>query len=117
MYIYIYIVIIIYIYIYNNNEVHLCIYIYTGVLHERPVFRTLPNIKLMIYFCPIGSPFHVHITDEVNPQKVKCYGPGIEPKGVRRGQPGLFTVDASQAGVAPLEVLTTDAKGEDELIF
>jgi filamin len=57
-----------------------------------------------------GSPFHVHITDEVNPQRVTCYGPGIEPKGVRKGQPALFTVDATQAGIAPLEVITTDQK-------
>jgi len=59
-----------------------------------------------------GSPFHVHITDEVNPQKVRCFGPGLDPKGVRKGQPALFTVDATQAGVAPLDVNTTDSKGQ-----
>lgn len=59
-----------------------------------------------------GSPFHVHITDQVNPSKVRCYGPGIEPKGVRKGQPGIFTVDATEAGVAPLEVVTNDARGQ-----
>ena len=60
-----------------------------------------------------GSPFHVHITDEVNAQRVHCYGPGIDAKGVRKGQPALFTVDATQAGVAPLDVITTDQRGMD----
>ena len=64
-----------------------------------------------VYVCA-GSPFKVHITDQVNPQRVHCYGPGIDPKGVRRGQPALFTVDATQAGIAPLEVVTTDQRGE-----
>lgn len=54
----------------------------------------------------------MHITDQVNPQRVHCYGPGIDPKGVRKGQPALFTVDATQAGIAPLEVTTTDHRGE-----
>lgn len=54
----------------------------------------------------------MHITDQVNPQRVHCYGPGIDPKGVRKGQPALFTVDATQAGIAPLEVMTTDHRGE-----
>jgi len=59
-----------------------------------------------------GSPFHVNVTDQplVNPNAVKCYGPGINPKGVRKGTPALFTVDASKAGEAPLEVVTTDLK-------
>ena len=59
----------------------------------------------------VGSPFHVHITDKVYPQKVRCFGPGLDPKGVRKGQPALFTVDATQAGVAPLDVNTNDQRG------
>ena len=57
----------------------------------------------------------MHITDQVNPQRVHCYGPGIDPKGVRKGQPALFTVDATQAGIAPLEVITSDHRGESKL--
>ena len=49
--------------------------------------------------------------DEVNPNKVRCYGPGVETQGVRRGQPAPFTVDCSEAGQAPLEVTTTDKSG------
>lgn len=58
-----------------------------------------------------GSPFKVKVVDEVNPNKVRCYGPGIEPQGVRKGQPAMFTVDATKAGYAPLEVTTTDQLG------
>ena len=61
---------------------------------------------------PAGSPFGVHISDEVNPNKVKAYGPGLDPKGVRSGQPAQFTVDATEAGEAPLEVTTTDQLGK-----
>lgn len=55
-----------------------------------------------------GSPFHVPIKAPVNPEKVKCYGPGLEPKGVREGAPATFTVDTTEAGEAPLEVTYTD---------
>ena len=48
----------------------------------------------------------------MNPQKVRCFGPGLDPKGVRKGQPALFTVDATQAGDAPCDVFTTDQRGE-----
>ncbi|ELU02480.1 hypothetical protein CAPTEDRAFT_100274 [Capitella teleta] len=58
-----------------------------------------------------GSPFRVQVVDEVNAAKVKCFGPGIEPQGVRKGQPAMFTVDATKAGFAPLEVTTTDQLG------
>ena len=63
-----------------------------------------------------GSPFKVKVVDEVNPNKVKCYGPGIEPQGVRKGQPAMFTVDATTAGYAPLEVTTTDQLGRFKVI-
>ena len=53
----------------------------------------------------------MQITDEVNAGKVRCYGPGIEAKGTRKGQAAPFTVDASKAGSAPLDVITTDANG------
>ncbi len=58
-----------------------------------------------------GSPFHVRVVDEVNPNKVRVYGPGVEPNGVRKGNPAPFTVDATEAGQAPLECTTTDQLG------
>ena len=65
----------------------------------------------------IGSPFSATISDEVNPQKVRCYGPGIDPKGVRKGQPAHFNVDVTEAGQAPLEVAVTDKNGVQSLIL
>ena len=60
-----------------------------------------------------GSPFPVKIKAPVNPNKVKCYGPGLDTnQGVRAGQPATFTVDATEAGEAPLDVSYTDAKGD-----
>jgi filamin len=49
------------------------------------------------------SPFIVPVRDEVDPTKVVLAGPGIKP-GVRANIPTHFTIDASRAGVAVLEV-------------
>lgn len=51
-----------------------------------------------------GSPFNIPIRDRIDPNKVRCYGPGLEPNGARAGVPATFTVDASQAGEAPVVV-------------
>ncbi|KAL4226921.1 hypothetical protein ACF0H5_014899 [Mactra antiquata] len=61
-----------------------------------------------------GSPFHVGIKDDVNPQKVKCYGPGLESDKVCTDQPASFTVDTSEAGEAPLDVQVTDTTGRQQ---
>ncbi|CAH8850553.1 unnamed protein product [Trichobilharzia szidati] len=58
-----------------------------------------------------GSPFQVPIRDVVDPTRVRCYGPGLEPRGARAQQPAHFTVDASQAGEAPIQVATVDRLG------
>nr|CDS33789.1 filamin [Hymenolepis microstoma] len=58
-----------------------------------------------------GSPFNIPIRDRIDPNKVRCYGPGLEPNGARAGVPASFTVDASQAGEAPLVVTHTDRTG------
>ncbi|TGZ55160.1 hypothetical protein CRM22_010478 [Opisthorchis felineus] len=58
-----------------------------------------------------GSPFQVPIRDRVDPSRVRCYGPGLEPRGARAQQPATFTVDASQAGDAPIYVATVDRLG------
>lgn len=60
--------------------------------------------------CP-GSPFHVPVKDEVNPQKVKCYGPGLDSKNVQAGKPATFTVDTTEAGEAPVDVHYKDTSG------
>jgi len=64
-----------------------------------------------------GSPFHATVSDETaavpheSPAaKVKCYGAGLQPTVVHKGQKAVFTVDATQATVtgAPVSVTTTD---------
>ena len=66
-----------------------------------------------------GSPFHASVTEEpavpvqeaVSPAaKVRCYGAGVQPSGVHKGQKAVFTVDATSAPVttAPVSVTTTN---------
>lgn len=57
-----------------------------------------------------GSPFSVPVTDTVDSTKVKCQGPGLG-NNVRANIPQAFTVDASKAGVAPLQVRVQGPKG------
>ncbi|KAK6175820.1 hypothetical protein SNE40_014207 [Patella caerulea] len=68
------------------------------------------NVKYADQDIP-GSPFLVRIQNPVDANKVKCYGPGLNPQGVIAGEPASFVVDASESGPAPLDVTTTDAKG------
>ncbi|RUS81267.1 hypothetical protein EGW08_010971 [Elysia chlorotica] len=58
-----------------------------------------------------GSPFNVSVKDPVNPSKVKCYGPGLDSSQIKALQPNTFTIDASEAGEAPIEVSHVDGKG------
>lgn len=63
-----------------------------------------------------GSPFNVKVKNDVNPNKVRCYGPGLDKtKGVRTGAPATFTVNTAEAGEAPLEVSYIDATGKNSL--
>ncbi|CAK6970914.1 filamin-A isoform X1 [Scomber scombrus] len=57
-----------------------------------------------------GSPFSVPVSDTVDSTKVKCQGPGLG-NNVRANVPQAFTVDASKAGVAPLQVRVQGPKG------
>ncbi|KAM3872462.1 filamin-A isoform 1-T1 [Diretmus argenteus] len=57
-----------------------------------------------------GSPFSVPVSDTVDSTKVKCQGPGLG-NNVRANIPQAFTVDASKAGVAPLQVRVQGPKG------
>ncbi|VEL10694.1 unnamed protein product [Protopolystoma xenopodis] len=66
---------------------------------------------MIILIYHTGSPFQVPIRDLIDPSRVRCYGPGLEPKGARAQQPASFTVDASQAGLQPL-VTTSDRTGK-----
>ena len=59
-----------------------------------------------------GSPFRVAVAESTPfyPEKVKCFGPGLNPKGIQKGTKAVFSVITAQAGVATLEVVTTDLK-------
>ena len=48
---------------------------------------------------------------ETNPKKVRCFGPGIEPKGVTCGAPTTFTIETFGAGEGDLEAWVEDEKG------
>ena len=71
--------------------------------------RIILKTLLMLF---IGSPFKVRIQNPVDASKVKCYGPGLDTKGVKAGEPATFTVDTSEVGEAPIEATTTDQAGE-----
>uniref|UniRef100_A0A8C1F8L6 Filamin A, alpha (actin binding protein 280) n=1 Tax=Cyprinus carpio carpio TaxID=630221 RepID=A0A8C1F8L6_CYPCA len=57
-----------------------------------------------------GSPFSVPVHDTVDATKVKCLGQGLG-NNVRANIPQVFSVDASKAGVAPLQVRVQGPKG------
>ncbi|KAF4527938.1 hypothetical protein B566_EDAN012831 [Ephemera danica] len=48
---------------------------------------------------------------DYHPEKVECFGPGLERDGVTKGKPAVFTVDTRRAGSAPLDIQVTDGSG------
>uniref|UniRef100_A0A7N5ZQ32 Calponin-homology (CH) domain-containing protein n=1 Tax=Anabas testudineus TaxID=64144 RepID=A0A7N5ZQ32_ANATE len=60
------------------------------------------------------SPFMAHIvaaTNDVFPEKLKAYGPGLQPTGVTLNKPTEFTIDARLAGKGQLKIYAQDAEG------
>uniref|UniRef100_A0A4W6F0Q2 Filamin C n=1 Tax=Lates calcarifer TaxID=8187 RepID=A0A4W6F0Q2_LATCA len=60
------------------------------------------------------SPFMAHIlpaANDVFPEKVKAYGPGLQPTGVIVNKPTEFTIDARMAGKGHLKIYAQDAEG------
>ncbi|KAF3705380.1 Filamin-C [Channa argus] len=60
------------------------------------------------------SPFMAHIlpaANDVFPEKVKCYGPGLEPLGCIINKPADFTIDTHGAGRGELKIYAQDAEG------
>uniref|UniRef100_A0A3P9J076 Filamin C, gamma a (actin binding protein 280) n=1 Tax=Oryzias latipes TaxID=8090 RepID=A0A3P9J076_ORYLA len=60
------------------------------------------------------SPFMAHILPAVNnvfPEKVKAYGPGLQPTGVIVNKPTEFTIDACMAGKGHLRIYAQDVEG------
>uniref|UniRef100_A0A3Q2DWL4 Filamin C, gamma b (actin binding protein 280) n=1 Tax=Cyprinodon variegatus TaxID=28743 RepID=A0A3Q2DWL4_CYPVA len=60
------------------------------------------------------SPFMAHILPgaiDLFPEKVKCFGPGLEPLGCIVNKPADFTIDTSEAGRGELRLYAQDADG------
>ncbi|XP_062856326.1 filamin-C-like isoform X2 [Trichomycterus rosablanca] len=60
------------------------------------------------------SPFMAHILPapaDVFPEKVRAFGPGLQPTGVIVNKPAEFTIDARQAGKGELKIYAQDAEG------
>ncbi|XP_034019749.1 filamin-C isoform X3 [Thalassophryne amazonica] len=60
------------------------------------------------------SPFIAHIlsaASDVFPEKVKCYGPGLEPTGCIVNKAAEFTIDTCGAGRGELKLYAQDADG------
>lgn len=52
----------------------------------------------------------------LNPNRVRAYGPGLEPKGNQVGAPARFTVETFSAGKGTLEVTVLNPKGKKETV-
>uniref|UniRef100_A0A3B3DX68 Filamin C, gamma b (actin binding protein 280) n=1 Tax=Oryzias melastigma TaxID=30732 RepID=A0A3B3DX68_ORYME len=60
------------------------------------------------------SPFMAHILSDpgdVFPEKVKCFGPGLEPFGCIINKAADFTIDAQEAGRGELKLYAQDSDG------
>ncbi|KAG9345782.1 hypothetical protein JZ751_008927 [Albula glossodonta] len=60
------------------------------------------------------SPFMAHIlpaANDVFPERVKAYGPGLEPTGCIVNKSAEFTIDARGAGRGQLKIYAQDAEG------
>ncbi|KAM8884182.1 filamin-C isoform 1-T1 [Synchiropus picturatus] len=60
------------------------------------------------------SPFMAHIlpaASDVFPEKVKCYGAGLEPIGCIVNKPADFSIDTRGAGRGELKIYAQDAEG------
>uniref|UniRef100_A0A673XWD6 Filamin C n=1 Tax=Salmo trutta TaxID=8032 RepID=A0A673XWD6_SALTR len=56
------------------------------------------------------SPFMAHIlltANDVHPENVKVYGPGVEKSGLKANEPTYFTVDCSEAGQGEMQQRNT----------
>lgn len=76
------------------------------------VFLSVFPVPVLLMICCVGagSPFSVPVSDTVDSTKVKCQGPGLG-NNVRANIPQSFTLDASKAGVAPIQVRVQGPKG------
>ncbi|XP_068163366.1 filamin-C-like isoform X6 [Antennarius striatus] len=81
----------------NGDGTFLCVYAPT-----KPIKHTL-----IITWGDVNapsSPFRVAIGEGSHPEKVRVYGPGVEPTGLKASEPTYFTVDCSEAGQGDVSI-------------
>uniref|UniRef100_A0A2S2QCD4 Filamin-A n=1 Tax=Sipha flava TaxID=143950 RepID=A0A2S2QCD4_9HEMI len=59
------------------------------------------------------SPYMANVVPSTDfyPDKVNCYGNGLQPNGIIQGKPAEFVADTRKAGNAPLDVKVFDSNG------
>ncbi|XP_035216492.1 filamin-A-like isoform X2 [Stegodyphus dumicola] len=84
---------------------------------EEMVNPNVDDLSMMTYLSQYpkaelkpGAP----LRPRTNPNRVRCYGPGIEPTGVNVGAPTMFTIETFSAGKGKVEVLIENPKGKLE---
>ncbi|XP_050531190.1 filamin-A isoform X2 [Daktulosphaira vitifoliae] len=59
------------------------------------------------------SPFRVPVSQPVDANQVRVFGPGVAKTGIKSNVPTHFTVDCSNAGIGELNVNLVDNRGVD----
>ncbi|XP_054724113.1 filamin-A-like [Uloborus diversus] len=84
---------------------------------EEMVNPNVDDLSMMTYLSQYpkaelkpGAP----LRPKTNPNRVRCYGPGIEPTGVNVNAPTMFTVETFSAGKGNVEVFVENPKGKLE---
>ena len=77
----------------------------TATVRYNPAEAGPYNIDILFAGQPIpGSTFTAMFDPPTDASKVKVYGPGLEPNGVKVGDPGDFTIDTREAGAGAVDV-------------
>ncbi|XP_032219787.2 filamin-A isoform X1 [Nematostella vectensis] len=89
------------------------------LVEYQPVNTGKHTIKVGYGGQPIhGSPFHVMVSPpkvDPIPSKVKVFGAGVEPTGLKAGMRAPFTVDTRGAGDGELDVFVEGPLGEEKV--
>ena len=77
----------------------------TATVRYNPEEAGQYNIAILFAGQPIpGSTFAAVFDPPTDASKVKAYGPGLEPNGVKVGDAGDFTIDTREAGAGAVDV-------------
>ncbi|XP_067124657.1 LOW QUALITY PROTEIN: filamin-A-like [Centruroides vittatus] len=82
---------------------------------EEMVNPNVDDLSMMTYLSQFPSAKlkpNAPLRPRTNPNRVRCYGPGIEPSGVNVGAPTNFTVETFSAGKGDVKVVVENPKGQ-----